>query len=68
MEVPAPSNAGTTPSAPQAGLDGISCTSAGKCTAVGTYEDSSGNGGAMEATETSGTSGGKTAGSADSRH
>ena len=55
MEVRAPSNAGTTPPAPQAGLDGISCTSAGKCTAVGTYEDSSGHGQAMEATETSGT-------------
>jgi len=53
MEVRAPSNAGTTPPAPQAGLDGISCTSAGKCTAVGTYEDSSGNGQAMQATETS---------------
>jgi hypothetical protein len=53
-EVLAPSNAGATPPAPQAGLDGISCTSASKCTAVGTYEDSSGNGQAMEATETSG--------------
>jgi len=51
MEVRAPSNAGTTPPAPQAGLDGISCTSAGKCTAVGTYEDSSGDGQAMTATE-----------------
>jgi hypothetical protein len=55
MEVAAPSNAGTTPPAPQAGLDGISCMWAGKCTAVGTYEDSSGNGQAMEATETGGT-------------
>jgi len=55
IEVRAPSNAGTTPPAPQAGLDGISCTSAGKCTAVGTYEDSSGNGQAMKATETRGT-------------
>ena len=53
MEVRAPSNAGTTPPAPQAGLDGISCTSAGKCAAVGTYEDSSGNGQAMQAAETS---------------
>jgi len=55
MEVPAPSNAGTTPPAPQAGLDGISCKSARKCIAVGTYEDSSGSGQAMEATEASGT-------------
>jgi hypothetical protein len=53
-EVPAPPNAGTTPPAPQAGLDGISCMWARKCTAVGTYQDSSGNGQAMEATETSG--------------
>jgi len=54
-EVPAPPNAGTTPPAPQAGLDGISCIPARKCTAVGTYEDSSGNGQAMAATETRGT-------------
>jgi len=53
VEVRAPSNAGTTPPAPQAGLDGISCTSAVKCTAVGTYEDSSGDGQAMQATQTS---------------
>jgi hypothetical protein len=55
IEVPAPSNAGSAPPAPQAGLGGISCTSARNCTAVGTYEDSSGNGQAMEASETSGT-------------
>jgi hypothetical protein len=53
-EVAAPSNAGTTPPAPQGGLDGISCTSERKCTAVGSYEDSSGNGQAMEAAETNG--------------
>jgi hypothetical protein len=55
MEVRAPPDAGTTPPAPQAGLDGILCTSARKCTAVGTYEDRSGHGQAMEATEASGT-------------
>ncbi len=55
MEVRAPSNAGTTPPAPQAGLDGISCIPAVKCTAIGSYEDSSGNGQAMAATQTRGT-------------
>jgi hypothetical protein len=54
-EVTAPSNAGSTPPAPQAGLDGISCTSARNCVAVDGYEDTSGNGQAMEATERSGT-------------
>jgi hypothetical protein len=54
MEVPAPSNAGTTPPAPQGGLDGISCTPGRTCTAVGSYEDSSGNGQAMEASQVSG--------------
>jgi hypothetical protein len=52
IEVPAPSNAA---SDPLAQLDGVSCTSAGNCVAVGTYVDSSGHNHAMEATETGGT-------------
>ena len=38
-----------------AALEGISCSSAGSCTAVGTYQDSSGEAEAMVATEASGT-------------
>ncbi len=51
-EVTAPANAGSDPSA---SFSGISCSSAGNCTAAGDYTDSSGNGQAMGATETSGT-------------
>ena len=51
-EVTAPANARSDPGAY---LDGIWCSSAGNCTAAGTYADSSGNSQAMTATETSGT-------------
>ena len=51
-EVTAPANAGSNPSA---SFSGISCSSAGNCTAAGDYTDSSGNDQAMAATETSGT-------------
>jgi hypothetical protein len=40
---------------PGAALNGVSCTSAGNCVAVGNYGDSSGETQAMEATETGGT-------------
>jgi hypothetical protein len=53
-KVPAPPNAGTTPPAPHAGLDGISCRPARTCTAVGSYEDRSGHGQAMAAAEARG--------------
>jgi hypothetical protein len=53
-EVTLPANAGTSPNAY---LDGISCSSAGNCTAVGDYEDSSNNYQAMVATETGGSFG-----------
>ena len=51
-EITLPANAGVNPSA---SLGGISCWSAGNCTSVGSYTDSSGNAQAMAATETSGT-------------
>ena len=51
-EVTLPSNAGSNP---RAGLNGVSCTSVGNCVGVGGYDDSSGNGHAMEVTETGGT-------------
>jgi uncharacterized repeat protein (TIGR02543 family) len=51
-EITAPANAGTDP---EAQFVGVSCWSAGNCTAAGYYTDSSGNGQAMAATETSGT-------------
>ena len=50
-EVSAPSNAGSNP---DAYFSGISCSSAGNCTAAGSYSDSSGHAQAMTATETSG--------------
>ncbi len=51
-EVIAPANAGGNPGAY---LRGVSCSSAGNCTATGAYSDNSGNGQAMATTETSGT-------------
>ena len=56
-EVKSPGNAAGDP---QADLEGISCSSVGNCTAVGSYADNagtdgSGNGQAMAAIETSGT-------------
>ena len=48
-EVTAPANAGADP---EASLQGISCWSAGDCTAVGGYTDSSGSGQALVVTET----------------
>ena len=51
-EVTLPANANASPSA---GLNGVSCWSAGNCTATGSYTDSSGNDQGMAATETSGT-------------
>jgi hypothetical protein len=51
-ELTLPANAGTNPNA---FLTGVSCSSAGNCTAVGSYEDSSGNTQAMVASETTGT-------------
>ena len=51
-ELTLPANAGANPNA---FLAGVSCSSAGNCTAVGSYEDSSGNTQAMVATETTGT-------------
>ena len=50
--VAAPANAGANPGA---SFNGISCSSAGNCTAAGGYVDNSGNGQLMVATETSGT-------------
>ena len=50
-----PAGAGTNP---QAGMDSVSCVSAGNCTAVGGYTDSSGNEQGVLSTETSGTWGG----------
>lgn len=40
---------------PQANMDSVSCPSAGNCTAVGGYTDSSGNEQGVLSTETSGT-------------
>jgi hypothetical protein len=51
VEVAAPTNANGNP---HATLKSIACTSAGNCVAVGSYDDVSGHGQAMEATETSG--------------
>ena len=51
-EVSAPSNAANDPFAD---FNAVSCTSVGNCVAVGGYTDSSGNGQAMEVTETGGT-------------
>jgi PASTA domain len=53
VEATLPANASTT--APSAGLTSVSCSSAGNCTAVGSYLDSSGNGPGLLLTETSGT-------------
>ncbi len=49
-EVTAPANVGTDPAG--AVLIGVSCWSAGNCSATGSYTDSSGNSQAMAATET----------------
>jgi hypothetical protein len=46
-----PANAGTDPSVT---LKSVSCASAGNCTAVGNYDDSSGNGQGLLLTETAG--------------
>ena len=51
-ELTAPADAGT--SLPGTSLSGISCSSAGNCSAAGGYTDRSGNNQAMVATETSG--------------
>jgi hypothetical protein len=50
-EVTPPANANTNP---KAYLEGISCSSAGNCTAVGEYDDSSNHGQAMATIETGG--------------
>ncbi len=52
VEASLPANAGTNPNA---GLGPVSCASAGNCTAVGGYEDSSGHRQGLLLTETSGT-------------
>jgi hypothetical protein len=52
VEAPLPANAGTIP---QVSLGSVSCASAGNCTAVGGYRDSSGNFQALLLGETSGT-------------
>ena len=52
VEAPLPANAG---SIPDTRLDSVSCASAGNCTAVGNYEDSSGHLQGLLLTETSGT-------------
>ncbi|MGA8296321.1 MAG: Ig domain-containing protein, partial [Acidimicrobiales bacterium] len=56
-EVTPPANAGTNP---DADLLGISCSSAGNCTAVGEYEDTSNHYQAIVATETGGSFGAAT--------
>ena len=52
VEAPLPANAGENP---DAHLSSMSCASAGNCTAVGFYVDSSGHGQGLLLTETSGT-------------
>ena len=52
VEAPAPANAAANPGI---SVGPVSCTSIGNCTAVGTYNDSSGNQGLLLLTETSGT-------------
>jgi hypothetical protein len=56
VEVTLPANAApaTTPSSLDAELDGVTCTSAGKCVAVGTYTDTNGNNQGLIVTETGG--------------
>ena len=51
VEAPLPANAG---SIPDTRVDSVSCSSAGNCTAVGAYEDSSGHLQGLILTETSG--------------
>ena len=53
VEAALPANARQTD--PVAGLGSVSCSSAGNCSAVGSYVDSSGNGPALLMTETRGT-------------
>jgi hypothetical protein len=52
VEAKLPANAATNP---LVALSSVSCASAGNCTAVGSYEDSSGNGQGLLLTQTSGT-------------
>ena len=52
VEASLPANAGTNPNA---GLGAVSCASAGNCTAVGNYDDSSGHQQVLLLSETSGT-------------
>ena len=52
VEATLPANAGTNPNV---GLNSASCASAGNCTAVGTYSDSSGRAQGLLLSETSGT-------------
>ena len=52
VEAPLPANAGSDPGA---SLNSLSCASAGNCTAVGSYRDSSGNTQGLLLTQTSGT-------------
>jgi hypothetical protein len=53
VEAPLPANAAATGQA--AGLGSVSCSSAGNCSAIGSYLDSSGNGPGLLLTETAGT-------------
>ena len=52
VEAPLPANAGSNPGA---GLDSVSCASAGDCTTVGSYLDSSGSHQGLLLTQTAGT-------------
>jgi hypothetical protein len=52
VEAPLPANAAATGQA--AGLTSVSCSSAGNCSAIGIYTDSSGNGPGLLLTETAG--------------
>jgi len=53
VEATLPANASTTE--PDAGLTSVSCSSAGNCSAIGIYLDTSGNGPGLLLTETAGT-------------
>jgi hypothetical protein len=57
QELPLPANAATAPTSQYVGFtspSSVSCTSAGNCTAVGTYEDASGNTDGLLLSETAG--------------
>ena len=54
VEVTLPAGAATSPQSPQVSLSSVSCASAGNCTAVGSYLDSSINFQGLLLTETSG--------------